>query len=224
MKFKYLIFFIILMPVGTALAVVEQYQEWPTLNINGIVGEIKYNLFTQARIIPSENNGQQYIVRPALGYQLSPRFAVWLGYQWISTNVGEDSIFSGREDRIWQRLDWKLYEDSFVSFDSASRLEERKEAAFPEWAQRFRQKITISFPKLVFSSITPIISDELFFNINKPAWIPPETFEQNRFYAGFLIPFNSKFSVEIGYLNQYQFRTPQDLMNHILYAQVNILI
>jgi len=224
MKLKHLIFYIFLLASLPSRAVTEQYQDWSIINVNGMVEAIMYNLNAQARIVPAEDKVQQYIVRPAIGYQLSQRFALWLGYQWISSNVDDDSIFSGREDRIWQRLDWKIYKNSFVNFESASRLEQRKEAAFPEWANRFRQKFILSFPKVLFSSITPILSDELFFNINKPVWVQPKTFEQNRFSVGLFIPFNSKFGVEVGYLNQYQFQVPQNQMNHILYLQANIQI
>jgi len=63
-----------------------------------------------------------------------------------------------------------------------------------------------------------VVSDEVFFNLNKPSWITSSTFDQNRFFIGVGTEINPYTNVLIGYLNQLQSSAPKDNLNHVLYV------
>lgn len=209
---------------SSAYAVQEQFQTWSGVSLyNNITNDWLYNFTTQSRTIPTENKINQVLYIPTVGYQLVPKsFIFWFGFTYTSTNVDEDAIIAGSEQRPWQRLDWNLVSSSHVRLLLGNRIEERKEDNFSSWAYRWRERATLSFPNTVSATVTPTLYDEAFFNLNQPVWVAQTTFEQNRFYGGFNFSLSNHINFDLGYLNQYQFRDPENQMNNILLLQLNI--
>ncbi|HRE32881.1 MAG TPA: DUF2490 domain-containing protein, partial [Candidatus Berkiella sp.] len=95
---------------------------------------------------------------------------------------------------------------------SRTRLEQRKQEATPQWASRLRERLTVIIP---VDPISIIVSDELFFNLNHPLWVSDCSLSQNRGFIGLGIPMAKQTSIEIGYLNQYQFNKTDSMSNII---------
>lgn len=198
----------------TAHSLVQQTKQWTNLNFNGGFLDsqnIKYLLEIESRYNLEFHKLDEGIIRSGLGYQYASEIVFWFAYEWNSHNQ-----VSGRDhvDRLWQQIVWRMVHQENISIISRSRLEERTQQNEPQWNDRFRQRIRLEFAKL--KNITPILSEEVFFNITKPPWVANKTFEQNRFFVGIDILTSPSCIVELGYLNQYQFRTSQNQMNNIL--------
>jgi hypothetical protein len=74
----------------------------------------------QYRYQDDDSGFEQFIARPGLGYAVTERATLWVGYAWIAT--GRDA---GRSDehRLWQQLTWSERYQS-VSVLLRTRLEQ----------------------------------------------------------------------------------------------------
>jgi uncharacterized protein DUF2490 len=157
----------------------------------------------------------QSILRPALGYALSDKWSLWLGYAWNAfyPKVGE----SIDENRIWQQILWSD-QTALGKLTSRSRLEQRfLETAGDEVAWRFRQMFKLSQP--IWGKLGLVGWDEVFVGLNDPdgnkTLGATKGFDQNRAFAGFGYDFDKQIRVEVGYLNQFISTAPDDKLNHI---------
>lgn len=66
-----------------------------------------------------------------------------------------------------------------------------------------------------------VLADEIFLQLNQPDWVPDRVFSQNRAAIGVEIPVNQSVSYEMGYLNQFNVGSP-DQMSHVVYFTVNV--
>lgn len=154
-------------------------------------------------------SGQQLLLRPGLGYQLTPTLNLMAGYTFVQTyRYGDRPAFrkSFPEHRIWQQ------------------------AAFSYGPERFRSLTRIRFENRWLGQVDPITSKVRHFNyenrlrllqrFTKPLsprtylavyneyWIliPPYTsptpFDQNRAYIAFGRRLPKANSLELGYMNQ----------------------
>ena len=169
-----------------------------------------------ARFLEDSDGFHQSIIRPGVGYDLSPDSTLWLGYGWIATDpAGRGNI---DEHRIWQQYTWatKIQSDTFYA---RSRLEQRFVDPGDDLGWRFRQFLRYTHP---FGSDTPLglrLWNEFFFDLNETDWGADPGFRQNRFFAGLGWTFEhaQAATLEFGYLNQYLLRANRtDSANHIL--------
>lgn len=211
-----------------AKAVEEDFRMWETFTIITRLDSInpgldKWRLWVdgQLRLRDDARTLDQAPVRAALGYALSDRASVWLGYMYMAT------LPKGRptqsEHRIWQQL---MLTDStpFGDVMSRTRLEQRYiEGVEPvEW--RFREMIRWSRPIFQGSPFSTVVWDEVFVRMNSTTPSARFGFDQNRVFAGVGYAFSKEGRIEIGYLNQFlQSRTVTrrsqsfgERMNHIL--------
>ena len=160
------------------------------------------------------------IVRPGVGYALTDRSTVWMGYALVRSFPQEAGPFN--EQRFWQQYTWEE-RNGFKTLFAQTRLEQRFDDRGDDVGWRFRQ---------FFRWTTPIVGDqpwnqdwslrvwdELFFDLNETDWGQDPGLSENRFFAGFGFhpdPEND-LTLEIGYLNQFLRREDvEDGMNHIL--------
>ena len=88
---------------------------------------------------------------------------------------------------------------------------------YSDTSVRLRQRATLQTNNPIIRQLVPIFYDELFFNLNNVQWVDTETVNQNRAFLGFDIEFKS-FTLQIGYINQLQFKISQTEMSHILWT------
>lgn len=155
------------------------------------------------------------------GYAFTPAVTAWLLYGYDVTQSTSGHIH--HIETIREQANWTLFHNDRLTVVSTSRLDERKQTTDPTWAFRIRQMITLRLPFKSWESHSLVLFDELFFNINHPSWINSNTFlEQNRTFVGIGTQFTPQTSLDLGYLNQYQMRIPNDLKSNVLFAQLNV--
>jgi len=162
----------------------------------------------------------QSIVRPGLGWAVTEKSTLWLGYGWIRTSPAQRPDFD--ENRIWQQ--WTTsFSLAKVKFGWRSRLEQRFVEGGNDMGWRFRQFIKVVRPIGFDSHLRLVAYDEIFFALNDTDWGARAGFDQNRFFVGLAWQFVPGRSVEVGYLNQFVERNgPDNLMNNIL--SINFLV
>jgi hypothetical protein len=159
----------------------------------------------------------QLLIRPAIGYQLTPSLSIWQGYAWI-TNY--EPRFRD-EHRLYQQVSYRRSFSSFRIF-SRTRLEERFLQDAGGAAIRARQMLRADFPFDKDKIWGAVIYDELFVNLNTVRSGPEGGFDQNRFFVGIHRKVNDHLSFDFGYQNQtINTRGPNlaDRMNHIILLQ-----
>ena len=156
------------------------------------------------------------IVPLGLGRQLSQTVSFWLGYDFVPKKdvTTKKSLV---EQEVWQQLLWKIPTQSPTLLTSRSRLGERRSTAGSGVSFRLRQKFTIKMNGSTRGgSDVPHISNEIFFNLNHPEWVSSKAVQQNRLFFGFDVQIGKDRVLEIGYLNQLEFREGVNRMNHII--------
>jgi hypothetical protein len=217
--FGYLLTFFCLWLIPAAMVAATEptnfFAEWSKVDLTGPFGQPGSNWRYEAFV---ESRNQELRLDFSSGYRISPLLSVWSGFTWIMPNNGSADIY-----RPWQQVIWELFEkDSLVLLQIRSRLEQYKQEGQPEWLVRVRERCRVAFPKAL-KILTPVIYDEIFFNLNQPAWVNPGTIDQNRFFAGVdTLPWKNSF-IEVGYLNQYRFTQPVNNVVHILSISLMII-
>ncbi len=143
----------------------------------------------------------QGMARAALGYSLSDRATVWVGYTYLPTqNVGKDSV---QQQDLWPAFRYILPTD-FGTFTFRTMIE----ANFLPGNNgdvRFRPRQMIRFlhPLEAEPRLGLIAWDELFIRVNSTPSGGQSGFDQNRAFAGLGWNFAPNIRAELGYLNQY---------------------
>ncbi len=163
---------------------------------------------------------EQLILRPALGYQLTPTFSLWQGYAWV-TNYQP----SFREEhRIFQQA---TYSRPFPSFRllSRTRLEERWIQDSLGTSLRAREMLRLMVPVSGSELWAVVLYDEIFVNLNSIKNGPESGFDQNRAFIGINRTINRHLNIDVGYQNQLLNTRAAGLVNrsnHIILIQTFI--
>lgn len=137
----------------------------------------------------------QLLVRPAVGYHVTPKISAWLGYGWTPSFLPEYN----NENRVFQQV---LHEDSFrgMGLTNRFRLEERWIEGAGGTSVRVRHQTRISKPLGRERRWAAIAYDELFWNLNSTLRGPQAGYDQNRVYVGAGYNTDRHTRVELGYL------------------------
>lgn len=152
------------------------------------------------------------------GYKALSNLSLFLGNTYLFSKKTNGT--NEKQYRVWQQADWAVVKAISYSLASRTRIEERKNFAYSQISVRLREKATITIPLVKYSNLSVIVSDEMFFNLNRPVWVPQRFFEQNRAFIGFGKNISKYGVLVIGYMNQYQLTQPNQMSN-ILYVSVN---
>ena len=182
--------------------------------------EYRLELHARSQLNDSEKDRDSSILRLGVGHILNNRQTIWLGYDAVPSLEDDGGV--NVEQRLWQQLSWSVFENRKNQWQSRTRLEERKDEGSDDIAYRLRQRFTVSLNERLFWHAIPVIYDELFINLNRPSWVTTEVVDQNRFFLGIKIPIGKKSSLQIGYINQVQFKDSENQMNHILSISLGI--
>ncbi len=157
---------------------------------------------------------QTTVVRGAVGYQLDPNFAAYLGYAFVPTYSPKKV-----EQRVFQELTSVHHHHDF-KFSNRVRLEQRnfEDIDRLSWRVRFQSRVQKSLG--ICEGLALVLSEEAFFNINDIKTSATQGFEQNRLFFGLNYQISNKLALDVGYLNQYQERrSPSaDSLNNILFV------
>lgn len=225
---------------ASAEALVEDFQVWGNITAQGSFAKITNNpdhskfrfwLEGQGRFGDNASRFSNAIVRPGLGYAVTDKMTVWLGYAWVPTSEPFASARVGQYDehRIWQQAMW-ADNTPLGRLTLRSRFEQRffdaAMAGHNDVGHRFRQLIKLAVPMpFIHPNISYIVQDEIFVNLTDTNRGIYNGYDQNRFFTGLAYKINQYATTEIGYMNLH-FNRPHsprpDQMFHIL--GVNLLI
>jgi Protein of unknown function (DUF2490) len=201
---------------------------WAVPNHDGQVWVPIYNRFTLSenfqgwfevnpRFGDNMSEIDQLLIRPALGYQLTPNLSLWQGYGWI-TNYQPNFR---DEHRLYQEISYRP-NLSGLRILSRTRLEERFVRSAVGIALRAREMLRVDFPIGREGIWGLVVYDELFVNLNTIKRGPQSGFDQNRLFVGVHRKVNALLSFDFGYQNQSINTSGQhliDKMNHIMLIQ-----
>lgn len=206
----------------------EDFRIWENVTAIAKLGSIdpsleKWRLWmeSQGRFRDDARTADQALGRAGIGYALSDRLSLWLGYAHIATFP--EGAETQHENRIWQQV--LLTEKApFGDLTSRTRLEQRfiQNVNPVEW--RLREFMRFSHPLAEGSPLSLVLWDEVFVRLNSTTPSARFGFDQNRAFAGLGYTFSEKARVEIGYMNQIilsrvvsrQEQKFDQRMNHIL--------
>jgi len=173
----------------------QDFRLWAPVYLNfPISGPVKGYMEANPRFSNDVSDFDQLILRPALGYQLTPTLSLWQGYAWIA-NYEPGYI---QEHRLFQQL---IYSNKFSTFKllSRSRLEERWIQHAIGTSVRARTMLRGDFPLPAYPTIAIVAYDEIFVNLNTIRQGPESGFDQNRFFLGINYTISPTFNVDVGY-------------------------
>ena len=106
----------------------QDFQIWTNVTATGALERVDprlarllYWLEAQGRFGNDATTLSQGILRPGLGYALSPTASVWVGYAYVPT-MEPFTTTDRNEQRVWEQFSWSTGTD-WGAFASRSRLE-----------------------------------------------------------------------------------------------------
>jgi len=205
----------------------EDWSTWLSTTYQTDVNGGPYLAFLELAPRFKDDSSQlaQFIIRPLVGYKVTPKFQLWLGYTWQGEYDPAIKFEDATED-LMQQVQWIDHVTPELNVQYRFRLEQRFFAdADPGHRMRHRIRLQYTFPG---SDAYLIAIDELFLYLNSLDGSPREHsvqpgLNQNRTYAGIGYKLTPKVSLDTGYQWQYvnNFGVP-DIHNHIWFTNFNV--
>lgn len=199
---------------ATAMAAQEDEQVWLAQFSTIEVGQ-KVLLFTdvQLRFTDGADRLGQVLLRPAVGYRITPSDTLFLGYAYVRTEPLNGTPTD--EHRMFQQALVRVVGGpGKTTVTSRTRVEQRWLEGRSDMGWRLRQQVRLETP--VAKGLNAIVWAEPFVNFNTTSWGQRAGFDQLRGFAGVGVPIAKGIAIEAGYSGQYvnRFNVP-DRMNHI---------
>jgi hypothetical protein len=223
-----------LMPFASPTAwadVNEDFRIWENVTARGNFGFLnpenpdlkRWRWWAEAQMRYRESGKEldQSLFRPGIGYALTDRSTVFVGYAHV-TNQTIDRTSLNQENRIWQQYQWSG-PTPLGAFTTRTRLEERWQENGSDTGLRFREFLKFNWPFSFHPAASFVVWDEMFVNLVSTDWGVPTSkrgFDQNRGFAGIGYRWHPNILTEFGYMNQYINTTTKDRMNHTLSLSV----
>jgi hypothetical protein len=177
---------------------------WNVLNLKKTFSE-KWSAFFEAQLRSQKlyNHFNYHEYKGGIGYNIAKQFNITVaGGQYVTyTPNGNLDTVTSSEFRFWQQFTLTNNLNR-VKIEHRYRTEQRWTSA--EYRNRFRYRLNILVPfnkkKIEKGALYSSVSDEIFLTNVKPY------FERNRFFVGLGYVFNDHFTLQSGYLRQYDYR------------------
>jgi Protein of unknown function (DUF2490) len=209
-------------PAPVAAQAIADGRTWWNATVQeraGTSSPWRWSFDVQARTRDGVEALDQLVVRPAVGFDLTNRSSVWLGYAYAAGFPPSGDVL--HEHRAWQQYSWNR-PVAGSQMTLRTRLEERAIEGDSGLAWRLRQQVRWSRP-LPVARFSAIAWDEVFMHLNSTARTSSGP-DQNRFFGGLGISLNPTARVEVGYLHQYaNSLSGANRSNHVLSAVLNVV-
>ncbi len=149
----------------------SDFQTWIPVNINAkLTEQLRGFLEFQQRIGDDSSHLTSTMIRPALGWALSPEASIWAGYLMSADATSLTSNHYLIENRAWQGFSWKdtANNKQFI-WEVRNRLEERFLPRNSDPSIRWRARIRVEQLIPIYPSLSMIASEEMFVNLNDNA-------------------------------------------------------
>jgi hypothetical protein len=181
---------------------ISDAQAWINLTAMGsLKGRLIYFAEVQPRMFDNAERLGQLLIRPAIGWQVSPSLALYQGYAHVV-----QPIAGGRdvnEERSFQQVSWTVGKIGRGTLSSRTRFEQRWRSDGGDTGFRFREMLRYAHPLRADAKGTKaLVYAEAFVAANDTDWGARKGFDQLRSFAGLEIPVKGRTTVEAGYLNQ----------------------
>jgi len=184
-------------------------------SLNSEQGSWRLWMDVQIRFGDDASRFSQGVLRPGIGYALGRGWTIWAGYAYIRTEPPY-ATSTTTEQRIWEQASWSGGIGA-TALSSRTRLEQRFVSTGSETGWRLREFVKVTRPLFAKSIWSAVVSDEYFVNLNATDYGATAGADRNRFFVGPGLRVSRAVSVEIGYLNQYTFRSNgPDKNDHLL--------
>jgi hypothetical protein len=184
-------------------------------SLNNDQGSWRLWMDVQVRFGDDASRFSQGVLRPGIGYTLGRGWTVWGGYAYIRTDPPY-STSTTTEHRIWEQAIWGGALGA-TALSSRTRLEQRFVSTGSDTGWRVRQFVKVVRPVNSRTIWSAVVSDEYFLNLNSTDFGATAGPDRNRFFVGPSVSLRKGVFVEIGYLNQYTFRSNgPDKNDHLL--------
>jgi hypothetical protein len=202
----------------------DDLQQWTVVTFKA---DLPHKLRLYAEVQPRLGHNIQgvdrLLLRPAIGYQLTPAISLWQGYAWTPTFLdGNGNAHFNDEHRIFQQV---LIENKWdrLKLTNRTRLEERFIEGARDTAVRARHMTRLAYAFDHDKKWSLVGYDELFWNLNDTQKGPQSGFDQNRSFLGVNRKLTPNLDVEAGYLLDFVNRAipKPDKANHALLIGVN---
>jgi len=139
----------------------------------------------------------QSFLRVALGYSLTQRATIWVGYTWVPNQTAGKPFISQQD--VWPGFRYILpTEYGTVVFRTLleSNFIRGNDVRFHP-----RQMVRFAHPFDFEPRFSLVVWDEVFFRVNTTQYGGRAGYDQNRAFGGVGWTFNPNVTVELGYLN-----------------------
>lgn len=198
----------------------EHSKSWSTAYITGSMpNSTHYRFYVQPTLIFEDNRYrfERATLILGIGYQFTADLSAWLMNDWRTSKSRRDGTIHNRYT-LREQLDWRAYHHDEVSLLFSTRFMQEKQIDERRWVFRVREKISLRIPLPRWPTHSLSLFDEFLFNLNHPAWINSSSLlDDNHFFIGIGTQFTPVYRLDIGYMNQYEIKHPDQLSN-VLYA------
>jgi len=171
-----------------------------------------YSLDLEQRTNFDNSHRNQSLITPMLGYILSYRHDVELGY-----DLYLDNQMNEVEQEPWEQDQYDLIIDGAKTLTLRTRFEQRFSRDNSQMALRLRTQLLWLWKGGINNKYSPVLFEEPFFNINHPSWVSNKTLSQNRLFLGVDFPMTKRADFLLGYQNRVDYNTDNVLHQNILY-------
>lgn len=198
----------------------EDQSTWMSNSFQTDFNGSRYLLFTELQPRFKEETSQfsQLIVRPFIGYKVTPTWQLWVGYAWQGEYNEKDKFGLATNDVV-EQAQWIDNITPEINLQYRFRQEQRFMAhADLTHRMRHRFRFQYSFPETNFYTVA---FDELFLHLNSVNYgrlksTVQSGINQNRTYVGVGYKITPKILVDTGYQLQYLNNFGKDdLFNHV---------
>lgn len=198
-----------------APAAAADVQNWDGLVVQGpVTGRLLLWGEVQGRLVDDVSRVGQVLARTGLGLRLGRNVDVYAGYAWQHYDGAPANARD--EHRIWQQISAPLWQGAGgVQLSTRWRLEQRMFEGARDTGWRLRGQLRLALPLRGPGSFGPLLWSETFYEFNSTDWGAREGLNQQRSFAGALVPVTGNLALEAGYMHQYVKRPAGDRGNHV---------
>ncbi len=213
---------------ATAGPVRDDLGVWISNTYQTDFGGSPYLAFLELAPRTKSDNDQfaQIIVRPLVGYKLTKKLQLWVGYTWQG-EYSEQTDFELATNDAMQQLQWVDNWSPEWNFQYRFRLEQRFFSEEDNVAHRMRHRLRLAY-SIPDTKAYLVAIDELFVYFNslddgRLARSVQTGINQNRSYVGVGYKLTPQLNVDTGYQLHYvhNYGAP-DLVNHVWFTNINV--